>query len=694
MTKKHFSTAALLVCTAILNVMTVRAQAPAPAPSPAVTRIACIGDSITRGAGLDDADTQSFPAVMAEILGPAYEVRNYGFNSRTGSLKGDFPYMTSEKYPRVKAWRPDIITIMLGTNDTKPGNWNGEAFRQGMDDMVKDLKALPNNPRVIILTPTPASWNDPSRPAPHGIRDSVIVNCIIPDLKWLATRHGVELVDLYAPFDFRRELFPDQVHPGAGAARMLATFVSAACLQKAPWEIPNSYIAPAELEVRRNVAQWQDLKFGMFIHWGTYSQRGIIESWSLCPANVDWQFKSRPRDKSYDEYVRGYEDLQHTFNPVEFDPGRWAAAARDAGMRYVVFTTKHHDGFNMFDTAQTDYKITDPSCPFSTDPRANIALNIFDAFRARGLQAGAYFSIADWHHDDYWWKFFPPYSTRINYDTSKFPEKWPRYQDFMVAQIDELTSGYGPLNMLWFDLCDCSNESPAPVPWERIAATARANQPGIMMVARHTHTIWENYCTPEQTIPDEILDYPWESCITMTYSWSWRPNLEYKSVQTILGMLVNIVSRGGNMLLNVGPDGRGRLDDDAYDRLAGIGRWMKVNSGAIYGTQAVMNGTDEVYYTRKGGTLYAFAVAKEGENEIPSTIFLPLGKPAPGSTEDDNLAYRLLKEGSGATVSMLGAKGRLKWEPCEGGILVSVPSRIRKARPCDYIWTLEISAKD
>ena len=125
------------------------------------------------------------------------------------------------------------------------------------------------------------------------------------------------------------------------------------------------YIPPVEEEVKANLAEWQDLKFGMFIHWGAYSQWGVIESWSLAPDDISWQYRARnERDMSYFEYLREYEHLKDTFNPTEFDPGKWADAAKYAGMKYVVFTTKHHDGFCMFDTHQTDYKVTDEGCAF------------------------------------------------------------------------------------------------------------------------------------------------------------------------------------------------------------------------------------------------------------------------------------------------------------------------------------------
>lgn len=441
------------------------------------------------------------------------------------------------------------------------------------------------------------------------------------------------------------------------------------------------YIPPVEEDVKARLAEWQDLKFGMFIHWGAYSQWGVVESWSLAPDDVSWQYKARSeRDMDYFEYVNAYEHLKDTFNPVKFDPGKWADAAKYAGMKYVVFTTKHHDGFCMFDTHQTDYKVTDEGCAFHSDPRANIAKEVFDAYRARGIKAGAYFSIPDWHSNDFWWRRFPPKSTRANYKASEHPEKWAAYQDYVAAQLNELTSGeYGDLYLMWYDMPVTDDSGEAKHDWERFAKVVRGNQPGMIMVARGQRNIWENYQTPEQTIPEKALDYPWESCVTMTYSWSYRPNLEYKSTKTLLTMLVQIVSRGGNFLLNVGPGPDGTLEDIAYDRLREIGDWMQVNSEGIYATKAVAPYQDgNVYYTQKGDYVYAFYVPEEeAEETLPAVIKIPS-----------------FTATSSKGVQLMGSKKPLKWAKApEGGMLVTIPESLRKNPPCEHIWCLKIKVK-
>ena len=179
------------------------------------------------------------------------------------------------------------------------------------------------------------------------------------------------------------------------------------------------YHAPSDTLVQKKLTQWQDLRFGLLMHWGTYSTWGIVERWTLGPEDEAWTVRGGPHSKNYSEYVKAYENLQTTFNPIKFDPEKWATAAKAAGMKYVVFTTKHHDGFSMFDTKETDYKISGAKSPFASNPKSNVAKEIFTSFRNQGFWTGAYFSKPDWHHENYWWPYFPPKDRNVNYEPTK-----------------------------------------------------------------------------------------------------------------------------------------------------------------------------------------------------------------------------------------------------------------------------------
>ncbi len=295
-------------------------------------------------------------------------------------------------------------------------------------------------------------------------------------------------------------------------AFMLLMFIKANAQQH---NYSDKYVVPEDPLVQQKLAHWQDIKFGLMMHWGTYSEWGIVESWSICPEDEGWTQRKGPYASNYFDYVKAYENLQTTFNPTKFDPDKWAAAAKDAGMKYVVFTTKHHDGFCMFDTKQTDYKVTSPKTPFSKNPKANIAKEIFNSFRKDGFMIGAYFSKPDWHCPYYWWPYFPPKDRNVNYDPKKYPERWNDFKNYTYNQIQELMTGYGRIDILWLDGGWVRPKSTidTSVDWQRgitynqdidmprIAKMARSHQPGLLVVDRTVSGKYENYVTPEQTIP-------------------------------------------------------------------------------------------------------------------------------------------------------------------------------------------------
>ncbi len=402
-----------------------------------------------------------------------------------------------------------------------------------------------------------------------------------------------------------------------------------------------STTVPADTAVSNKLDQWQDWKFGVIIHWGAYSQWGVVESWSLCPEDESWCERRGPYSGNYSQYVSEYEKIRETFNPTKFAPQNWAKACRNAGMKYVVFTTKHHDGFCMFDSKYTNYKITDKGSIFSQNPKSNVAKEVFTAFREQGLATGAYFSKPDWHNEDYWWPYFPVHDRNVNYDPAKYPERWKRFQDYTYNQLEELMSDYGKFDILWLDggwVRPAGTLTEETKPWlgknqwvqdvniPKIAAMARKYQPGILVVDRSVHGEFENYQTPEQQIPDIVPAYPWESCITLGDSWySTGPAEHYKSSTWAIQTLIKIVAKGGNFLLGIGPDKTGELVPEVYQRLAEIGKWMDVNSSAIYNSKPLdpyKSGNFCFTQSKDGHTQFAFYLLPEGEKLAP-TVELP-----------------------------------------------------------------------
>lgn len=361
--------------------------------------------------------------------------------------------------------------------------------------------------------------------------------------------------------------------------------------------VSNDYQKPTDPLVLEKLERWQDQKFGVIIHWGLYAVPGIVESWSIC--SEGWI--TRDSASNYDDYKKWYWGLSKEFNPTKFNPEKWAQISKKAGMKYLVFTTKHHDGFCMFDTKQTDFRIT--SGPFASNPKSDVLKYVFDAYRKEGMMIGAYFSKPDWHNENYWWPLYATPDRNNNYDTRKHPWRWQQFEDYTYRQIQEIVTGYGGVDILWLDggwvrpkntIDEEVLSWGAPIPaWSqelnigRIATMARSHQPGMIVVDRTVQGPYENYQTPEHTIPEKRIDNPWETCMPLCTNWGYVPDDEIKSTEKVIRTLVEVVAKGGNLLLGVGPKADGTIPEKVEQRLLEIGKWLDVNGEAIYNTRSL-----------------------------------------------------------------------------------------------------------
>lgn len=464
------------------------------------------------------------------------------------------------------------------------------------------------------------------------------------------------------------------------------------------------YVPETDPLVQEKLDQWQDIKFGLLMHWGPYSQWGVVESWSICPEDYGWTERKKGNNpENYFAYKKEYEGLKKTFNPVKFDPDKWAKAAKTAGMRYMIFTTKHHDGFSMFDSKYTDYKVTDAECAFSSNPKANITKEVFDAFRAEDMWVGAYFSKPDWNNENYWDPYFPPFDRNVNYDPSLYPEKWEKFVQFTHNQLLELLTDYGDVDIIWLDggwvkkrdkqnLDENYEEKFAEnksgngfikhrmvsqdIRMNELVKNARKKQPGLIVVDRAVYGKNQNYLTPENRVPEKELPYPWESCIISGGGWSYTPDASYMSGYEGVQMLVDIVAKGGNLLLNIAPSPEGEWQDGAYELLKEYGDWMDINSEAIYNskTLAPFKENNICMTQQDNGDSYFFYMAKEDETTMPAKIvvnsFVPTSK---------------------GKVILLGYDKPLSWKKTGDGFTVTIPNKLQNNPPCNYVWTLKFS---
>lgn len=362
-----------------------------------------------------------------------------------------------------------------------------------------------------------------------------------------------------------------------------------------------------KLTDNERMAWWRDAGFGMFIHWGLYAVPGGVYKGKTVRGNAEWIM-----DK-LDIPVKEYEQFAGQFNPVKFDAKEWVSIAKNAGMKYIVITSKHHDGFCLWDSEVTDYDVMNAS-PFKRD----IIKELAEACKKEGIKFCFYHSIVDWHHPQAQAPLFPNYNAGQR-DQSVFNPEFPEYyKNYLKPQVKELLTNYGDIGVVWFDgdwIPDYTSEM-----GKELYQYIRELQPNTIINNRvdkgrtgmagmnREGNFAGDFGTPEKEIPDTGIEgVDWESCLTMNNTWGFKStDHNWKSTETLIHNLIDIVSKGGNLLLNVGPTAEGLIPEPSVERLRVMGDWLQVNGGAIYGAQASpFDKPSWGRYTSKQGILYA-----------------------------------------------------------------------------------------
>ena len=374
-------------------------------------------------------------------------------------------------------------------------------------------------------------------------------------------------------------------------------------------EVPETLSSSEDLDSR--IEWWRDAGFGMFIHWGPYAVPAGIYDGEEVPGIGEWIMNSAKIP------VEDYEEFSAAFNPTEYDASEWVRIAKDAGMKYIIITSKHHDGFCLWDSEVTDYDVID-FAPVKRD----LLEELREACEAEDIKLGFYHSIMDWHHPDAQAPHFPTYNTGEK-SNPRFPEY---YRNYLKPQVGELVRKYNPA-VLWFDgewIPEYTHEQGQDMykfvrslkPDILINNRVDKGRQGMQGMNKEDKTYAGDFGTPEQEILEGKSSFDWESCMTMNDTWGYKAmDDNWKSAEVLIHNLVDIVAKGGNYLLNVGPTAEGLIPAASVERLAKMGEWMRINSEAIYNTRSMKE-------YREGESTY-FISAKDGSSVYVVTTRWP-----------------------------------------------------------------------
>ena len=439
--------------------------------------------------------------------------------------------------------------------------------------------------------------------------------------------------------------------------------------------VPVDYLKESKADFDQRMQWWRDAKFGMFIHWGPYAVLAGEYNGKKTQGLAEWIMNNdRIPIEEYESYVK-------QFKPTEYDADQWMALAKKAGMKYVVITSKHHDGFGLWDSKVSSYDIVD----FCGQNDALKALS--EACKKHGVKLGFYHSIMDWHHPQAQAIHEPQYWS-FKKEMSVNPEFESYLENYMKPQLKELITEYDPA-ILWFDgewVDDFTHEQGL-----ELYQYVRELKPGIlinnrvdkgrqgMMGMTKEGDFAGDFGTPEQEIFDGISVYDWESCMTINDTWGYsKLDENWKSTAQLIHNLIDITAKGGNYLLNVGPTAKGLIPEVSIERLEQMGDWMAVNSEAIYNTERLnqYRQADSIRYTRKKGTdiYYAFKMG-----DLPSSV-----------------VFNNIVPEESSEIHLLGVAEPLDWSYTpEAGLLIEVPKGLKLAgTEVSRAWTFKIKGSE
>lgn len=419
---------------------------------------------------------------------------------------------------------------------------------------------------------------------------------------------------------------------------------------------------------------WRDDTFGMFIHWGPYAVPAGVYKGEKIPGIGEWIM-----DRAQIP-VEEYEQYAKQFNPVKYDADEWVQIARDAGMKYIIITSKHHDGFALWDSEVSDYDAVD-FAPIQKDLLAELK----EAADKHGIKLGFYYSIMDWHHPDAQAPHYPDYNT----DEKENPNFDQYVENYLKPQVKELVQKYDPA-VLWFDgewIPEWTHEHGVEMyVWLRkmkpgliINNRVDVGRQGMQGMNRDGGDFVGDFGTPEQEILDRTSDFDWEACMTLNDTWGYKKtDHNWKSTQTLVHNLVDIAAKGGNYLLNVGPTAEGVIPGESVARLAQMGAWLEVNGEAIYATERLQSGFkqgEDIRFTKKDGESVYYGISLEN----------------PGRS----VTFKLLKPDEGSEIYLLGHELPLEWAYDESqGVTIKLPGYLQGDSTYEPAWVFKIKGEE